>query len=91
MDSTDNPYRIDAQPTLVRQMRGIPPQDQARLSEKIDALATDPRPHNVEKLSGVEGWRIRVGDYRIVYRIDDTARVVTITRIGQRGGVYRRR
>lgn len=91
MDSTKQPYQIEAQPSLVRQMRGIPSQDQARLNEKIKALATDPRPVGVEKLSGVEGWRIRIGDYRIVYWIDDAAHVVTITRIGQRGSVYRRR
>lgn len=84
-------YQIEAQPDLVRQMRGIPRQDQVRLNEKIRALSADPRPAGVEKLTGAEGWRIRVGDYRIVYWIDDAAHVVTITRIGQRGSVYRRR
>jgi mRNA interferase RelE/StbE len=84
-------YQIEAQPDLVKQMRGIPRQDQVRLSERIKGLSVDPRPAGAEKMSGVEGWRIRVGDYRVVYWIDDAAHVVTITRIGQRGSVYRRR
>lgn len=90
MDSTQ-PYQIEAQPDLVKQMKGIPAQDQVRLNEKIEALATDPRPAGVEKLSGVEGWRIRIGNYRVVYHIDDTTRTVVITRVGQRGNIYRRR
>ena len=91
VDSTEQPFKIDAQPELVKQMKGIPAHDQRRIRDRIKALATDPRPHGVEKLSAVEGWRIRMGDYRIVYRIDDTARVVIITRVAQRGSVYRRR
>jgi mRNA interferase RelE/StbE len=90
-DEEPQPYRIEAQPALVRQMRGIPQHDQARILEKIEALATDPRPVGCEKLTGAEGWRIRVGDYRVVYWIDDAEHVVVITRVGQRGSIYRRR
>lgn len=88
MEST---YQIEAQPELTKQMRGIPHHEQDRIMAKIDGLATDPRPAGVEKLSGVEGWRIRIGNYRVVYRIDDTTRVIVITRVGQRGSIYRRR
>jgi mRNA interferase RelE/StbE len=56
----------------------------------IDNLAADPRPHGSRPLYGrLKGlWRIRVGDYRVVYRIDDPAHTVTIAAIGPRGGVY---
>lgn len=90
MDDTQ-PYQIEAQPSLVRQMRGIPQHDQIRIMQKIDALAIDPRPEGCVKLTGTEGWRIRIGDYRVTYLIEDSQRVVLITRIGQRGNIYRRR
>ena len=83
-------YEIEAQPELTKQLRGIPQHEQSRIIAKIEALATDP-PSGVEKLSGVEGWRIRIGDYRIVYTIDDVKKVITITRVGRRGSIYRRR
>lgn len=94
MDDTTTdrpPYRIEAQPALVKQMKGIASHDQRRLLDRINALGDEPRPAGVEKLTDVEGWRIRVGDYRIVYWIDDSERVVTITRVRKRGDVYRRR
>jgi mRNA interferase RelE/StbE len=51
------------------------------VNERILSLGKDPRPHGVRKLSGaLEGWRIRVGDYRILYQIDDEAQTVTIVR-----------
>lgn len=85
------PYKIEAHPSLVKQMKGIPHHEQARIIARIEALADDPRPGGCEKLIDVEGWRVRVGDYRVTYRIDDSQRIVVITRIGQRGSIYRRR
>jgi mRNA interferase RelE/StbE len=85
------PYQIEAQPALVKQMKGIPAHEQTRILTRIDALATDPRPTGCEKLTDVEGWRIRIGDYRVTYLINDSQRIVVITRIGQRGSIYRRR
>jgi mRNA interferase RelE/StbE len=85
------PYQIEAQPALVKQMKGIPTHEQRRILERIYQLADEPRPAGVEKLTDVEGWRIRVGDYRVVYWIDDSQRVVTITRVRKRGDVYRRK
>jgi mRNA interferase RelE/StbE len=61
-----------------------------RLTERIIALGADPRPAGTQKLSGAERYRIRVGDYRIVYKISDTSRVVTVTHIGHRREVYRK-
>ena len=63
---------------------------QRRLIPRIDVLVDDPRPPGCEKLTGAEGYRIRVGDYRVVYVIDDQNRSVVVTRIWHRRDVYRR-
>ena len=63
-----------------------------RISEWIQSLATRPRPPGSEKLVGFdEHYRNRQGDYRIVYRVDDDSKTVTIVRVAQRGSVYKRR
>jgi len=61
----------------------------ARVRDAIRALAQDPRPQRSLKLTGREGWRVRVGDYRVVYEIDDQQRTVTILHVGHRREVYR--
>lgn len=60
-----------------------------QLKDKILTLASDPRPHNCVKLTADEGYRIRSGDYRIIYRIDDKNRIVYIYRVKHRKEVYR--
>jgi len=61
-----------------------------RVNERILALREDPRPQGVRKLvEALEGWRIRVGDYRVLYRVDDDAQTVTIVRVRHRRDVYR--
>ena len=61
-----------------------------RVNEKILALCHNPRPPGVRKLVGaLEGWRLRVGDYRILYQVDDDAQTVTIVRVKHRREVYR--
>lgn len=56
----------------------------------LKALADDPRPSASKKMSGREAWRLRVGDYRIIYLIDDEALAATILGIGHRREIYRR-
>lgn len=53
------------------------------------SLAEDPRPRNCRKLQGREGWRIRVGDYRVIYEIDDTTREVLVVTLVHRKDIYR--
>jgi len=60
-----------------------------RLNDAIRALATNPRPAGSAKLTAREGWRIRVGDFRVLYDIDDAAKTVTVLHIGNRRDVYR--
>jgi len=73
-----------------KDLRKLPRPILERLHVKILALRETPRPSGATKLSGrLEGWRVRVGDYRIVYQIDDAAQTVTIARVRHRREVYR--
>ena len=64
--------------------------DRARIVERIQALAEDPRPHRCEKLAGYSNrFRIRQGNYRVVYLVDDQRREITIFKVGDRKDVYR--
>jgi mRNA interferase RelE/StbE len=66
--------------------------DRTRIVERIRDLAADPRPRGCEKLAGFEDrFRIRQGNFRVVYLVDDARREVTIFKIGERKDVYRRR
>ena len=66
----------------------IPQPMYARVDAAVGALATDPRPVGCLKLAGSDLWRVRVGSYRIVYLIDDTAYTVTVSFVGSRGDAY---
>ena len=64
--------------------------DRIRLVEKIEGLASNPRPHGAEKLAGyADRYRIRQGNYRVIYSISDSAREITIYEIGDRKEIYR--
>jgi len=63
----------------------LPESISARIFPKIKALGTDPRPNGCKKLSGGrDEWRIRVGDYRVIYTVDDDKKIVKVTRIAHR-------
>jgi mRNA interferase RelE/StbE len=83
-------YRIEYSPRGRRQFRALSRQVQQRLTPRIEALAEEPRPHGVIQLAGEEGlYRIRVGDYRIIYAIKDDVLLVLIVSVGHRSEVYR--
>jgi len=64
--------------------------DRMRIVERIQALADDPRPHGCEKLAGyMDRFRVRQGNYRVVYLVDDQRREVTIFKVGDRKDIYR--
>lgn len=71
-----------------RQLRKLPLDVADRLTRACFALAQDPRPPGCKKLKGEPGYRIRVGEYRIVYEIDDAIRVVLVQRAGPRKDIY---
>jgi mRNA interferase RelE/StbE len=83
-------YQIDFVPAARRQFQKLSRDLQERLARTIDGLADNPRPHGAIKLEGAEdAYRIRVGDYRIIYEIRDTVLTVLIVRVGHRREVYR--
>jgi mRNA interferase RelE/StbE len=74
-----------------KQFRALERSTQLRLARHIDSLATNPRPRGVKKLVGEEDiYRLRAGDYRIVYQIRDKSLLVLILRVGHRSEIYRR-
>lgn len=72
-----------------RELTALPKRDYERVKSAIAGLSQNPRPAGCVKLTGREGWRLRVGQYRVVYEIDYTAQVVTILNIGHRREIYR--
>ena len=83
-------YRIEVKPSAADALAKIPQPHRGRIVRKIDRLTDNPRPRGVKLLEGPSSlYRIRVGDYRIVYQIQDAALVVLVVRIGNRGDVYR--
>jgi mRNA interferase RelE/StbE len=82
-------YQLLLQPRAVRALSKAPHDMQPRIKAAIAELAQAPRPHGSRKLRGQrDTWRIRVGDWRVVYVPDDTARVVVVTVVGHRREVY---
>ena len=79
------PYRVELAPAAQRDLRRLPPQVQARLATPIQALAHTPRPPGVRKVQGQERtWRIRVGQYRVVYDVHDDRQLVVIFKVDRR-------
>ena len=88
---SDPPWRVDVAPAAERQLRKLPPDATARVRGPILALARDPRPPGVVVLAGSPFWRLRVGDVRIVYRIDDASYTIVVLRVARRNeSTYRR-
>jgi mRNA interferase RelE/StbE len=83
-------YTITFAPKAEREFKKLDKAVQRQLQPKIEALAKSPRGHGVEKLSGEdELYRIRSGDYRIIFQIQDRALVVLLVKIGHRREIYR--
>lgn len=81
-------YRIELRPSAARNLRKLDPQVRGRVHGAIALLAHDPRPPGARALRGRPGFRIRVGDYRIVYTVQDDVLVVVVVRLGHRRDVY---
>ena len=85
-----NSYRVALTSSTEKELHGLPTKMVARVMPRLENLASVPRPRDCKKLKGGDKeWRIRVGDYRIVYVIDDAARTVDVTRIAHRREVYK--
>ena len=84
-------YRLDYEPKARKQLRAIKDvRLRGALVAALAGLMDDPRPPGCLKMAGYrDQWRIRVGDWRVIYRIDDGILVVLVVTLGPRGGVYR--
>ena len=82
-------YSIFFKDSVRKDLGSIPKNDLLRIIERIGSLAEDPRPMGCEKLSGQEKYRIRQGNYRIIYSIQDTELTVWLVKVGHRREVYR--
>jgi len=83
-------YSIEIKRSAAKELAALPKQDRSRIITRIRALAREPRPVGCEKLSGQERYRIRQGDYRILYEIHDLVLIVMVVKIGHRHDVYRK-
>ncbi len=83
-------YSIEFAPAAKRQFDKLPKDIQQRLAPRIEALASDPRPSGCMKLSGGDSeYRIRIGDYRVVYDVSEQQLRILVLKVGDRNGVYR--
>lgn len=83
--------RVELAPAAQRQLRRLPPGDAARLRGPILLLALEPRPPGAMKLAGTNFWRLRIGDLRVIYLVDDAASLVVVLKVARRSeSTYRR-
>ena len=82
-------YELLIKPSAAKEIESLPRKDRQRVVAKIQSLVADPRPVGCIKLSGYEQYRIRQGDYRILYEIHDRALIITVVKVGHRRDVYR--
>jgi mRNA interferase RelE/StbE len=83
-------YQLEYLPAATKSIEKLPPRMQGRLLTRLAALADNPRPPGSVKLAGQDAYRIRVGDYRIIYKIQDHVLLVVVIDVGHRREVYRR-
>jgi mRNA interferase RelE/StbE len=83
-------YTIQFKPLALRQIEKLPRDAQKRLVVKIETLREDPFPPGCRKMEGVaEAWRVRVGDYRVVYQVHHGVLLILVVTVGHRKDVYR--
>jgi mRNA interferase RelE/StbE len=83
------PYKLEIKRSVAKDLKRLPRADQKRLLARIQALSIDPRPQGSEKLVGQNRYRLRQGNYRILYKIIDDRCIVVIVTVAHRRDVYR--
>jgi len=81
-------YTVLILPSAQKQLSKLPNAIATRIEDKMMELEQDPRPTGCKKLKGRDAWRIRIGDYRVIYEIQDGKLIVTVITIGHRREVY---
>jgi mRNA interferase RelE/StbE len=82
-------YKVEFKVTFQKDLRVIPKIDRKKILQRIDSLAINPRPPGCEKLTSQNKYRVRQGDYRILYTIDDDELKVRVMKVGHRKDIYR--
>jgi mRNA interferase RelE/StbE len=82
-------YRVELRPAAVKALRQVDRQDRGRIQGAIALLSQDPRPPAARALQGRPGMRVRVGDYRIIYTVEDDILLIVVVTLGHRKDVYR--
>jgi len=82
-------YELRFKASVAKDLRGVPHAEIQLILARLNTLQDDPRPPGSEKLSAQERYRLRQGDYRILYTVADTEKVIEIVKIGHRRDVYR--
>ena len=82
-------YRLSIKPSAAKEIEALPKSDRLRVIKRIKGLSANPRPPGCEKLSGNDKYRVRRGQYRIVYSISDKELVVLVVKVVNRRDVYR--
>jgi mRNA interferase RelE/StbE len=83
-------YTVEIDTKAAREIRALPRREQGRVIARAEALAGNPRPPGCVKLAGQSGlWRVRSGNYRIVYQIEDERLLITVVKVADRRDVYR--
>jgi mRNA interferase RelE/StbE len=82
-------YKIEFKKSAVKELNAIPQKDFSKILSRIKSLSLNPRPQDAIKLTNREDYRIRVGNYRIIYSINDTILIIIIIKIGHRKEIYR--
>ena len=81
-------YTVLGLSAIERELSRLRKKDYERIEAAILRLGEEPRPANCQKMKGRDAWRIRVGEYRVIYEINDQARIVTILDVGHRKEIY---
>ncbi|MEO6471218.1 MAG: type II toxin-antitoxin system RelE/ParE family toxin [Aeromicrobium sp.] len=84
-----SPYRVEFRPAAARALRKLDPQTAQRVRGAVALLSQNPRPPGMRPLKGRPGFRVRLGDYRIIYSIEDEVLLIVVVTIGHRREVYR--
>ena len=84
-------YALSLERAAFKQLERLPEDIRVRIADAINALANDPRPFGCKKLAGREAYRLRIGDYRVVYELDDNNSAVLIVTVLHRKDVYRQK
>ena len=83
-------YKIFIKPSAAKELKHLPKKELKRITSKIKSLSEEPRPHGCEKLSAQERYRLRQGNYRIVYSIEDEQLFVHVVKVAHRRDVYKK-